>query len=185
MVAGCGYEEPLVLHELPKLKSGTGSHVAGGQKSEAELNPTDRMLVGVAIENGVAWFFKTSGSLKELDPQVESIKSFLKSVTFDENGNADWQVPDDWTEEPGKREMRVATFKLPDKKTEFVVSQLSVTTGQQEYLKINIDRWRGQMGLGEVGLDQVDGMLPKVEGAKTNMRLLDISGQFGGGMRMK
>jgi len=59
-------------------------------------------------------------------------------------GQADsmWTLPAGWTQEPGERPMRVATFRAMG--VEISVSQFPGNVGG---LLANVNRWRGQVGL--------------------------------------
>ena len=68
----------------------------------------------------------------------------------------DWDVPDTWRKLDGKRTMRVATFEAdgPDGPLQIAVSRLRGDAGG---IVANVNRWRGQLGLGPMagtGLDE-------------------------------
>lgn len=63
-------------------------------------------------------------------------------------GDMAWDVPDGWRAEENKSSMRVATLSAGegDGRIEVAISQLGGTAGG---IRPNIDRWRGQIGLGD------------------------------------
>lgn len=59
-----------------------------------------------------------------------------------------WAVPEGWRRVPGDRPMRVATFEAGDDVPVEVV--VSVFPGDTGGLLANVNRWRGQVGLGPI-----------------------------------
>ena len=84
--------------------------------------------------------------------------------------------------------MRRATYKLDNQSPDLnlAISTFGVTDKLQPYLMINFNRWRGEMGLGPIGLEDVDEQYSKIEGHEKGY-LLELKGGFkksgmGGGM---
>lgn len=71
-----------------------------------------------------------------------------------------WTVPAGWTEDPEPRQMRLATYMAPDPDglVEVAVSRFSGRVGGD---LANINRWRGQMGLGPVAESELDDLLTR------------------------
>lgn len=67
-----------------------------------------------------------------------------------------WTTPEGWAEQPGSNSMRVTSFRVgpADQQTEVVVAR--IPQGQTGAFLDNINRWRGQVGLGPV-TDMVPG----------------------------
>ena len=81
-----------------------------------------------------------------------------------------WTVPAGWKKAEGQKPMRIATFIIAD--GEVVVSQLGGNAGG---LLGNVNRWRGQIGLGPVTAEQLPESAPQFE----------INGFTGNTMRLK
>ena len=68
------------------------------------------------------------------------------------NDDFDWEVPDSWIKSENTSSMRLATFKVPfygydPSKIEYADLSISVLSGDGGGLKMNVNRWRGQIGL--------------------------------------
>jgi len=72
-------------------------------------------------------------------------------------------VPDGWRRIPGERAMRLATFETGEgaEVVEVVVSRFPGNVGG---LLANVNRWRGQVGLGPVGEEELAAILTPFEG---------------------
>lgn len=98
---------------------------------------------------GQAWFFKLLGKQAAVEAEAESFARLMATVRFDERGLPAWETPAGWTERK-ETGMRFATLvrEGSEPALEIAVSALpSDDPGGDAYLKSNIDRWRGQVGL--------------------------------------
>lgn len=82
-----------------------------------------------------------------------------------------WTVPDGWALDPAPRQMRLATYTVPDPsgRVEVAVTRFPGRVGGE---LANINRWRGQMGLGPLGEGELDSAVtrfasPGYEGYET------------------
>lgn len=71
------------------------------------------------------------------------------------DANVVWDVPASWTQDPSPREMRVATFLAPVEGQDAVEVVLTSFPGDVGGLLANVNRWRGQVGLGPVAADDL------------------------------
>jgi hypothetical protein len=102
-----------------------------------------------ASSPGQAWFFKLLGNQPAVQAETEPFAKLMASVRFAESGLPTWETPTGWTERK-ESGMRFATLLRDgsDPPLEIAVSALpSDDPGGDAYLKSNIDRWRGQVGL--------------------------------------
>ncbi len=63
-----------------------------------------------------------------------------------------WEAPDSWIKSENTSSMRLATFQVPfygynPSKIEYADLSISVLSGDGGGLKMNVNRWRGQIGL--------------------------------------
>ncbi|HLW66213.1 MAG TPA: hypothetical protein VKS79_12950, partial [Gemmataceae bacterium] len=81
-----------------------------------------------------------------------------------------WELPAGWKQEPGD-EMRFATIRLP------VGLDATVTRlpGAQQLLP-NVNRWRGQIGLSEIGAGELDQNCKKETIAGAEATIVDMEG---------
>jgi hypothetical protein len=141
-------------------------------------NPA-RTLTAVQHRGDRSWFFKLSGDDATVAAQKGAFLEFLKSLRFNDaapSGAANpgagnvastskpgtppspseagapefqWKIPDAWQKLPAGQ-MQIAKFSVPEKdgaKAEVSVSVFPSDTGGT---LANVNRWRRQMGLGEV-----------------------------------
>jgi hypothetical protein len=124
-------------------------------------------MVAMLTRDSMSWFFKMTGEDQCVTSQKEHFIDFLKSVSFVENmppqiadtpapstdnGNADsiWSTPPGWQSMP-PAQFLLAEYSIAganDAKAEVNVAEMS---GDGGGLLANVNRWRGQLGLGLVG----------------------------------
>ena len=169
-LTACNSPEEIVVHRIPKPESKVANVVFD-----------DQMLVGVFFQNERAWFFKIVGDEDRVEKQKSAFVTMLENVEF-ENDEPKWETPDSWTEVANPSRFRRATYKLDDETPELqlAISTFGITEELPEYKLININRWRREMSLDEIQLDEVDEQLQKVKG-HDNGYLLELTGAFGGG----
>ena len=96
-----------------------------------------------------AWFFKLLGSADDVAVRLDEFDAFLESVRFGATGQPEWDAPAGWTEEAGN-DFRFATLVIPDTDPPLEISVTVLPApdpGSDVYLRQNVDRWRGQLGL--------------------------------------
>lgn len=114
----------------------------------AALAGDERMLGLMLPQPDSAWFFKVVGPKEAIRYAETSIRDFLGKIRFAE-GKPDLKVlPQGWvmgTERP----MRFATLLIdtPTRELELSISQLPRSEKWDEQVALNVNRWRGQMGL--------------------------------------
>lgn len=88
-----------------------------------------------------------------------------------------WAAPDGWEQQPA-RMMRIVTFVPKDAPTAWCyVSRLGGTAGG---LAMNINRWRGEMGINTPLDDAGVAKLETIDMLGTKATLLDVEGNFSG-----
>jgi hypothetical protein len=73
-----------------------------------------------------------------------------------------WALPEGWRLVPGERPMRLATFEAPDESGPVEVA-LTRFPGDVGGVLANINRWRGQMGLGPVTEGELEALIDRFE----------------------
>lgn len=116
----------------------------------------DRMLAAIVPAGKKGWFFKLQGKSAAVTVELPKFQALLQSLEVD-GDKVTWSKPAGWDEEPGSG-MRAATFKIGqgDAKLECTVISLPAddpTT--DDYLLSNINRWRGQIGLGNLSKSDI------------------------------
>ena len=160
----------------------------------------DQIILAVFTRAGVTWFFKMAGHVSVVSAQKASFLDFLKSIAFrdasDQSAAAasstgsvaapndagpsqikpKWTVPPSWREVPAT-EMLLAKFLLPgqgEAKGEVTVSVLAREGGG---LVANVNRWRGQLSLPEVGENDVSNLVRSLDVAEGKAMLVDMTGR--------
>lgn len=114
----------------------------------AALSGDERMLGLMVPEPDSAWFFKVVGPKEAIRYAEASIRDFLGKIRFAEGKPDLKELPQGWvmgTERP----MRFATLLIdtPTRELELSISQLPRSEKWDEQVALNVNRWRGQMGL--------------------------------------
>lgn len=121
------------------------NRVAKPPKIEAE----DRMLAAVVPAGQKGWFFKLQGKRDAVSAELPKFEGLLKSLEV--NGDkVTWKKPEGWSEEAGSG-MRAATFKIGDGDSKLECTVIALPADDpttDDYLLSNVNRWRGQIGLG-------------------------------------
>ena len=165
-------------------------------KPLAEGQPKQRILVAMATIEGTTWFFKLTGTDELVAQEKANLKGFLEKVelhaaTEDDPhaglasapptqspppaapapGLPKWTVPAGWTAAtPGP--MLLASFDLSGGGGKVTVSSLG---GDGGGLLMNVNRWRGQIGLSPVTGDQLSGVTKEIDVASGKATLVDLS----------
>jgi hypothetical protein len=128
----------------------------------------DKIVTVMIHRPGASWFYKLSGDSATVDAQRPVFIDFIKSVKLDESaasaaapanveagGSGFAKVaPKDWQALPAGQ-MQLAKFAVPEVqggKAQVSVSMFDNDTGGT---LANVNRWRGQIGLGEITAAQL------------------------------
>jgi hypothetical protein len=121
-----------------------------------------RTLAAVVSREEVLWFFKMYGDEETVGAQEQAFRDFLKSITFKDEASqvasagagggggemGNWKTPADWKKQkPGQMVMALYAVSKGGGAAEVSVSAFDGATGG---LLANVNRWRGQMGLGPI-----------------------------------
>jgi hypothetical protein len=168
LVLGCGKGEEVkryTVNKPPPIEargSDTSDPHAGlnlpgrGAAAVPTGEPTDRTLGAIVIHGGQGWFFKITGPAEAVGTASEAFTSYLKTLQFGGDGKPKWQLPSGWQERPGN-EIRFATLLIPSepKPLELSVTALPKSGDDDSYALVNVNRWRDQLQLPPVTLEQM------------------------------
>lgn len=99
---------------------------------------------------GEAWFLKLQGPPEPVLAQAAAFEQLLRSFRFSEDGTPNWDLPTGWEEAAGSNSFRYATLTTTNGEPPLEISISRLSAGDpagDEYLRSNIDRWRGQLQL--------------------------------------
>jgi hypothetical protein len=124
-----------------------------------------RVLVAELTRGATSWFFKMTGEEAFVAAQKENFLQFLKSVSFAETApaaptiappasteginpavNSIWTIPAGWQSVPPSASVLFAQYLIQADAAKAEVNIL-VTAGEGGGLAMNVNRWRGQLGL--------------------------------------
>ena len=187
-------EEVKVGESTAKLVDLSGATAASGEDQE------NRIVLAVLTRSGTTWFFKMAGSAAVVSSQKGVFLDFLKAITFREadgesvasasatrdagakgdRGGGEtkpkWEIPQGWQAVP-PTQMLLAKFLLAGQGGSRAEVTVSVFPGDVGGLMANVNRWRRQIGLSDVGEAELPRLVSAldVEGGKA--MLVDMSGQ--------
>jgi hypothetical protein len=186
LVVGCGEKEQIRSYTVAKEPSppvavSAAKNAAPTRSTDAHKSGqgTDRMLVAVLPAGGQAWFFKVVGPGTAVSEREKEIMEFLSSVQL-ENGRPRWDRPSGWKEDPAAQ-MRLATLWIPADGKPLEMSVMALPwRGTPDELLANVNRWRGQMQLDEIGAEKISEVTREVEAGDAKMTIVDLRGTFEG-----
>lgn len=147
-----------------------------------------KIVTALLNEPEASWFFKLSGAPAFVDAQKAGFADFVKGVQFVAASDAPpaapvapeaatpqfkWTVPDSWSA-VAAGQMQVAKFTVPaagSAKAEVSVSIFPSDTGG---LASNVDRWRGQLGLGPATEAELKQLVTPLDPADSRATLVDM-----------
>lgn len=138
--AGCDRPEEIRTYEVPR-------------RMPAVLKPSDdRMLAAMVPRGDSTWFFKVSGPERAVAAISDDLKRMVESLEFERSESDPTPIldplPEGWVQRRDKP-MRFATIEIPAEPRflDLSVSRLSRQPDWDEEVLINVNRWRGQIGL--------------------------------------
>ena len=118
-----------------------------------------RMIAAIVPQKAKYWFFKVTGPVDAVEKQMEPFLAFIKSVRFsDDKGTPTWTLPKGWKQLPADsargsgpiRIKRFATIQLGSAAQPLTLAVTSLPAAQgdaDQYVLLNVNRWRRQLGL--------------------------------------
>ena len=91
-------------------------------------------------------------------------------------GKPNWQVPDGWKETPGGQFL-IAKFLVPGPDNSQASVNVSMSGGDGGGLSANVNRWRGQMGLGPLEGAELNKAVTAMDTAGGQASVVDFSGK--------
>ena len=146
-----------------------------------------RIVTAMVHRSDASWFFKLAGDAALVGAQKPIFIEFLKSVQIRQAAPAEdtadaestiphssWEVPARWKEiSPGR--MQVARFAMPDRGAAKAEVSISVFPGDTGGTLANVNRWRRQIGLGEVSESGLAPLVSPLDPAVSEAILIDMT----------
>lgn len=172
-IVGCNQADPIVQYSIPT-------------EIPAVLRPgKERMLAAMMPKGDEVWFYKVTGPEEAIGSVESEFRDHLQQLEFGDRGPKLDELPEGW-KLGGEKAMRFATIHVPtpDKQLEISVSQLSRQEDWDEQVKMNVNRWRGQLGLDASEDKWADGIGFEVAGADAEAVWVDLVGDPSSGSGM-
>ncbi len=171
LMLGCGGQESISRYSVPK-------------EENTPVAPARATSDREQTESPQAWFFKMLGAAEAVTAAETQFTALMESLDFS-SGEPTWTLPEGWSAEPGSQ-MRFATLKVDDTEPPLEVTVIKLPVfgdSRSEYVRQNIDRWRGQLGLEPMeGNDWVTaakerGEVSALSANSQQVTLVDLSGK--------
>ncbi len=184
-------EEAAKLGE-PVSIAGADSRLLDFSGTPPGKSKAERMLVATLDRAGTKWFFKMQGDDALVASRRNEFVVFLKFVRFQDDAAAQgetaapaaaaaaaassssWKIPAGWSEiAPGP--MQQAKFSAGGK----AEVTISIFPGQAGGLLMNVNRWRGQIGLGAVDEAVLANQVQQVDSPSGKLTVVDMKSDDG------
>ena len=142
--------------------------------------PPHRMLGAIVPQGEKAWFFKMSGARDSIEGQAPAFDAFIKSLQLGESADDDpaWELPDGWKQEPGEG-MRFATIHIDTDEAPLEMSIMALPLPPENGVLTNVNRWRGQLGVGPIVASKLAVETTQIEVAGTTATIVNLLGKLG------
>ena len=162
---GCGQRDEIARYTVPKLVpievAGTpGLPISSGMMpASTPASGPQATLGAIAPLEEVGWFFKLTGPPEAVLQHRSAFDAFIRSLRFSAGPDPkpSWDLPEGWEQRPAEG-LRYATLRIggQDPPLELTVIPLPRTsTDTEKYILDNVNRWRGQVGLGPISASEL------------------------------
>lgn len=151
-LSGCGEQEQIRSYDVPKEAP-----------SVAATKEKQRLLAVMAPREEQVWFFKLMGPEQAVADAAAAFDRFVASIRFSEKQRESirWAVPEGWKEMPGAG----VEYARLRKEGDGSAPQITITKlppGAKDP-RANIDRWRGQLGLGPIDEEELKKLVGNIK----------------------
>ncbi len=171
--SGCSEPDPIISYTIPT-------------KVPPELIAgKDRMVAVMLPRASDVWFFKVTGPEQAIAEVEDQIREFVAGVSFDGDNPDLKELPADWRK-AGDRPMRFASINIDtsDKQLDLSISKLSRQEDWDAQVKMNVNRWRNQVGLEPSDQKWGGGEAMEIASADAAGIWVNLTGQTSGGGSM-
>ena len=166
ILAGCTRDPLVRTFQVPKEPVPTAAVAAEN---------TDRMLVGMVSQDDRVWFIKAVGPVDQMAPVADRLKQLVSTVTFNDSGEPEWELPDGWSQTTGNA-IRFATLSAGTGSDAPQVSVIALPAPQE--VLANLNRWRDQLGLAPIAARDLPSSVETLPGDGFEITWIDLSGRF-------
>ena len=153
-----------------------------------------RILVSLLNRKGVTWFFKLNGPVEEVRASEPAFRDFLAKGAFvpatapaapaggggttttaaPEVSLPDWSLPEGWSAAQSSGPMVLATFQAPGDVV-VTVTRFGMDPRSPQMVAMNVNRWRGQLGLTPFGEGEEAAAVTPIEVSGRTVRVVDLT----------
>jgi hypothetical protein len=159
LAVGCS--EDMVIRQYTVDKSETNRATL----SPAPTVTEQQMLAAIVPNRESTWFIKLTGTPADVSATEAQFREIVNSIKFAESGDPSWKLANGWTEQ---RVGGMTFAKLKDERglsatvTQLASPQDADGTAWQDWVKVNVNRWRGQLALAEQEWDAMKAELEEL-----------------------
>ena len=137
-----------------------------------------RMLAAMVPLTDQVWFFKVTGPESAVELIHDQLRQFVETVSFDGGQPKLEDLPDGWRKSGQQTQFRFASINVdtPEKQLDISVSKLGRQPDWDAMVAMNVNRWRGQLGLAKSDAKWADAESIDVAAADDKAVWLDIVG---------
>ena len=172
-IVGCNSKDPIVTYTIDT-------------EMPAELQPgKDRMLAAMVPKGDQVWFFKVTGPEAAISDIETTFRQFVREVEFADEVPVLEDLPAGWRR-GGEKAFRFASIDVetPSKQLDISISQLTRQEDWDEQVSMNVNRWRGQLGLDPSDEKWAEGEEFEIAAADSTGIWVDLLGEPGDGGSM-
>ena len=167
LAIGCDRPEPVVVYTIP-------TEVPAEFQQERS-----RMLAAMIPSGDLAWFLKVTGPETAIDLVADDFRRFAEEIKIEDGEPQLDDLPKGWKRDSGQQsQFRFATINVdtPKKQLDISVSQLGKQSDWDAMVAMNVNRWRGQMGLASSEDQWAEGQPIEITAADGASVWVDIAG---------
>lgn len=160
-IVGCSEDMAIRQYTVDKSETNRSS-------SSAPVVATEQQMLAAIVPNrDSTWFIKLTGKPADVSATEGQFREIVNSIKFAESGDPSWELSSGWTEQRVGG-MTFAKLNEEQRGLSATVTQLASPseTGDsawQDWVKVNVNRWRNQLSLSEQDWDAMNADLEELQ----------------------
>ncbi len=159
--SGCSEDLAIRQYTVDKSEANRSSSSAAAAVIEQQ------MLAAIVPNRESTWFIKLTGAPADVSATESQFRDIINSMKFSESGDPIWELSKGWTEQRIGG-MTFAKLQEQQRGLSATITQLASPSqadgsAWQEWVKVNVNRWRGQLKLAEQEWDTMKAELEELK----------------------
>ena len=159
--SGCSEDLAIRQYTVDKSEANRSSSSAAAAVIEQQ------MLAAIVPNRDSTWFIKLTGAPADVSATESQFRDIINSMKFSETGDPIWELSKGWTEQRIGG-MTFAKLQEQQRGLSATITQLASPSqadgsAWQEWVKVNVNRWRGQLKLAEQEWDTMKAELEELK----------------------